>query len=246
MKILVTGGTGTLGRVVAERLLEGGHEVRVLSRRPAPPDTAYAWRTGDLRDGSGLDVAVAGVDTIVHCATTVRGEVDATARLLRAASGVRHLVYISIVGVDRIPFFYYQAKLRSERLVEASGVPWTIQRATQFHDLIASIAEAQKRLPAVLTLKGRFQPVDVRDVADRLITLALGEPAGRVEDMGGPEVRDSAELARTYLRAAGRRRRVLALRVPGAAARALREGANLTPEHATGKITFDRFLAERF
>jgi uncharacterized protein YbjT (DUF2867 family) len=248
--ILVTGGTGTLGKVVAERLLADDREVRVLSRRPAPASTPYAWRTGELRSGDGIDAAVAGVDTILHCATTVGrgGDVAATRKLVEAArrAGSPHLVYISIVGVDRVPFFYYNAKLATERVVEDSGLPWTIVRATQFHDLVAGMSEAQRRLPVTFTLAGGgFQPIDVREVADRLVELALGQPSGRVPDMGGPQVRDARDLARTYLHAVGRRRRIVPVWLPGKAARAYREGGNLTPENAVGKITFEQYLAER-
>jgi uncharacterized protein YbjT (DUF2867 family) len=245
--ILVTGGTGTLGRVVAERLLTAGHEVRVLSRRPAPAETPYTWRTGELRGGAGIDAAVAGVRTIVHCATTVGrgGDVAATRNLVEAArdAGSPHLVYISIAGNERVPFFYYRAKLEAEHLIEASGLPWTILRATQFHELIAWMFRIQKRLPAIFTLSGvRFQPIAVAEVADQLVELALGEPAGRVPDIGGPEVREAADLARTYLRAIGRRRPVVPVWVPGKAARGYRDGGNLVPEHAVGKMTFDQFL----
>lgn len=239
--ILVTGGTGTLGRVVAERLLGDGREVRVLSRRPAPAGTPYAWRTGDLRTGAGIAAAVDGAGTIVHCASTVNrgGDVAATRRLLGTGA---HLVYISIVGIDRIPFFYYSAKLATERLIQESGDPWTILRATQFHDLIAGFTKRQVRLPVTFTLKGRFQPIDAREVADRLIELALGRPQGRVPDIGGPEVRDATDLARAYLTAVGARRPVVAIPLPGKAGRGFRAGENLAPGHAVGKITFEEYL----
>ncbi|WP_236788659.1 SDR family oxidoreductase [Amycolatopsis sp. GM8] len=244
--ILVTGGTGALGRVVAKRLLGDGREIRVLSRKPAPVGTPYAWRTGDLKTGAGIAEATEGADTIVHCATGASGGGDAatTRRLIEATRGA-HLVYISIVGIEKIPFLYYNAKLATERLIQESGLPWTILRATQFHDLVAGLTKAQLRLPVTFTLKGRFQPVDVREVADRLVELALGQPSGRVPDMGGPEVRDSTDLARTYLAAVGRDKPVVAISLPGKAARAFRAGANLTPEHADGKVTFEQYLAER-
>ncbi|MTD53552.1 SDR family oxidoreductase [Amycolatopsis pithecellobii] len=243
--ILVTGGTGTLGRVVAARLLGNGREVRVLSRRPAPAGTPYAWRTGDLKTGAGIAHAAQGVDTIAHCATGSlgAGDVAATRTLVDAVRGA-HLVYISIVGIDKIPFPYYKAKLATERLIENSGLPWTILRATQFHDLVAALTRVQASLPITFTLKGRFQPVDVREVADRLVELALGHPASRVPDMGGPEVRDSRDLARACLAAAGRKKPVVAISLPGKAARAFRAGANLTPAHADGKITFEQYLDE--
>lgn len=240
--ILVTGGTGTLGRVVAERLLGDGREVRVLSRREAPNGTPYAWRTGDLKTGVGIAAATEGADTIVHCATGI-GDAAATRKLIEAGNGA-HLVYISIVGIDKIPFFYYNAKLAAERLIEDSGLPWTILRTTQFHDLVARITKAQLRLPVTFTMKGRFQPIDVRDVADRLVELALGQPSGRVPEMGGPEVRDARDLARAYLASVGRNRPVVSVSLPGKAARAFRAGAHLTPGHAVGKVTFEQYLSE--
>ncbi|WP_432094220.1 SDR family oxidoreductase [Streptomyces sp. bgisy100] len=247
--VLVTGGTGTLGRAVVRRLLDDGRPVRVLSRRPrAEADRMpYTWATGDLRTGEGLDAALDGVTAVIHCATANgRGDVEATRLLTEAAqrAGRPHLVYISIVGIDRLPLGYYRAKLAAERLIEHSGLPWTVLRATQFHDLVARMTSAQRRLPVVLTVAGvRFQPVDVREVADRLAELAAGPAAGRVADMGGPEIRDATDLARSCLRAAGVRRRVVPLRLPGALVAGLRRGGNLVPDRAVGRITFEEFLA---
>ncbi|MET8677525.1 NAD(P)H-binding protein [Streptomyces sp. NPDC004647] len=248
--ILVTGGTGTLGRPVVRRLLDDGREVRVLSRRPRPVEdrSPYDWATGDLSTGSGLDSALADTGVVIHCATSGgRRDVDGTRLLTEAArrAGVTHLVYISIVGIDRVPFGYYRAKLESERLIENSGVPWTVLRTTQFHDLIAKISQVQRRLPVTLTLAGTsFQPIEVREVADRLVELATGEPAGRVADMGGPEIRGTADLARSYLRSVGRRRPVLPLWLPGRLPKGLRQGSHLAPDRAVGRTTFDEFLSE--
>jgi uncharacterized protein YbjT (DUF2867 family) len=241
--ILVTGGTGTLGRLVTERLRAGGHEVRVLSRRTQP----YAV---DLREGgSGLDAAVEGVDTIVHCASTqTGGDETAAAHLIAAArrAGVGHLVYISIVGVDRVPFPYYRTKLAVERMIEESGLGWTVLRTTQFHDLPVMLFQRLARLPVVLLPAGvRDQPVEVAEVADRLAELAAGAPAGRVEDMGGPEVRTFESLARAYLRATGRRRVVLSVPLWGKAYRGFKAGGHLAPERAVGKGTFEEYLARR-
>ncbi|UQA96550.1 SDR family oxidoreductase [Streptomyces halobius] len=249
--ILVTGGTGTLGRPLIDRLLDAGHDVRSLSRRPhtgteRPRLRVYAV---DLRDGTGLDAAVAGVDAIVHCATTpTGGDTDAAGRLIAAAKAahVPHLVYISIVGVDRIPLRYYRAKLAVEGAIEESGLGWTVLRTTQFHDLVLRVIKAGARSPVLPVLPGvRAQPVDVREVADRLAELAVGEPAGRVPDMGGPEVLDFGDLARATLKAGGRRRLLLPLWLPGPSFAAFRRGENLTPEHADGTRTYAEFLAER-
>ncbi|MBC2905186.1 SDR family oxidoreductase [Streptomyces cupreus] len=242
--ILVTGGTGTLGRLVVERLGADGHEVRVLSRHTQP----YAV---DLREGGpGLDAAVSGVDTIVHCASSPRGgDEEAASHLIAAArrAGVGHLVYISIVGVDRVPFGYYRSKLAVEKLIENSGVGFTILRATQFHDLLVQVFGVLSKPPVMLLPAGvRDQPVDVAEVADRLVELALAAPAGRVEDMAGPEARALDSLARAYLKATGRKRRVVNVPLAGKAYRAFRAGGHLAPERAVGKGTFDEHLAVRF
>ena len=138
MKVLVTGGTGVLGRELV-RLLDDRAEVKVLSRRPT--DRPGYFR-GDLDTGEGLAAAIDGVDVVAHCATAAdyrrpRRDVDGTRRLLEAAGGQQpHVVYISIVGIDRIPLGYYRAKLATEDLIRGSGVPWTVFRTTQFHDLV--------------------------------------------------------------------------------------------------------------
>ncbi|WP_046731950.1 SDR family oxidoreductase [Streptomyces humi] len=240
---LVTGGTGTLGRLVAARLRADGHEVRVLSRHAQP--YAVDLRTG----GAGLDTALAGVDTVVHCASTPKGgDERAAANLIAAArrASVGHLVYISIVGVDRVPFGYYRAKLAVERLVEESGLGWTVLRTTQFHDLLVTLFEGLAKAPVLAVPRGvPDQPIEVAEVADRLAELAGAGPAGRVADMGGPEVRSLESLARAYLKASGRRRAVVGVPLFGGAYRAFRDGGHLTPERAVGKGTFEDFLTRR-
>jgi uncharacterized protein YbjT (DUF2867 family) len=255
--ILVTGGTGTLGRLVVRLLAADGRAVRVLSRRDRPdaqgqpdqgqPDQGHIeWAIGDLRKGSGVGAAVAGATAIVHCATG-RGDVRSAVNLIEEARLERpHLVYISIVGVDRVPVGYYKSKLEAERRIEASGLPWTIMRATQFHQLILRGCEALAHLPVLPVPAGSFQPIEAAEVAERLAGLALGPPARRVPDMGGPQVRDAGDLARAYLRARGRRRAVVPVTLPGKAFAGFRRGGNLARDNAVGRITFDQFLAERF
>ncbi|MER6432289.1 NAD(P)H-binding protein [Streptomyces sp900105245] len=242
--ILVTGGTGTLGRVVTDELRAGGHEVRVLSRHARP----YAV---DLREGGpGLDTALAGVETVVHCASSPRGgDEKAAAHLIEAArrATVGHLLYISIVGVDRVPFGYYRSKLAVERQIEDSGLGWTVLRTTQFHDLVVSVLRGLAKSPVLVLPAGvADQPVEVTEVARRLAELAIAAPAGRVPDMGGPQVRSFDSLARSYLRATGRRRPIVRLPLFGKAYGAFRAGGHLAPDHAVGKVSFEQHLAHRF
>ncbi|MFU8947984.1 SDR family oxidoreductase [Mycetocola zhadangensis] len=241
MHILVTGGTGTLGRLVVERLRAASHSVSVLSRRTGP-----GLITGDLLRNTGLEAAVGGVDVIVHCATG-SNDVRATTNLVNAAvwSGSPHIVYISIVGVDRIPFVYYRQKYRAEAVISESSLPFTILRATQFHNLVASIFDAQRWSPVLVVPTISVQPVEVSEVADVLAGLATSPPAGRVPDFGGPEKRQLSEFARDWEQMTGRSRKHLPLRVPGAAFRAFRQGLHTTPENTKGVGTFTRFLETR-
>lgn len=251
--ILVTGASGTLGRPVTRLLAEAGAEVRALSRRAREPEAGVTWCRGDLVSGEGVEDALAGVETIVHCASDplhAKRDLPAARTLVDAArrQGAPHLVYISIVGVDTIPYRYYKIKYAVERAIEDSGLPYTILRATQFHTLPDAVFAALTKVPGVVLLpRGlRDQPVDVGEVAGRLAELALAAgPARRVEDMGGPEVLTVEEMMRDYLEARGLRRPVrVPVPLPGRAARAFREGRHLAPDRAVGKRTWGQFLAE--
>lgn len=255
--ILVTGGTGTLGRLVVPRLRDAGCTVRVLSRHGGESEQGIERVTGDLATGEGIEAALQGAEIVVHCAGSSKSDEDKAVNLVRAAvpAGVRHLVYISVVGADRIPlksaldramFGYFGSKLAAERVVADSGVPWTTLRATQFHDLTLLTAQQMSRLPVIPVPGFRFQPIDAGEVAARLVELALGAPAGLVPDMGGPRVYAMAELVRGYLRARRRHRPIVPVRVPGQAARAFGAGANLAPDRAVGQRTWEAFLADRF
>jgi uncharacterized protein YbjT (DUF2867 family) len=255
--ILVTGGTGTLGRQVIPRLRNTGGDVRVLSRHGRADEDGIRYLTGDLATGEGVGLAVDGVETIIHCAGTAKGDEVKARHLVEAASraGVRHLVFISVVGADRIPvqsgidramFGYFAAKRAAEQVIAGSGLPWTTLRATQFHDLVLTVARQLARLPVLPVPAGvRYQPVDAGEVAARLAELALGPPSGLVPDLAGPRAYELADLLRSYLRAAHRRRPVLPVHVPGRAARALRAGANLAPDRAVGHRTWEEYLAGR-
>jgi len=239
-QILVTGGTGTLGRHVVTNLRETGDDVRVLSRRVGVGDL-----TGDLLTGVGIAAALRGVDTVVHLATG-RHDDEATRVLVTMAEATRveHLVLVSIVGVDQIPLPYYRRKLMAEQHVIASALPYTILRATQFHELVAGLFSAQRRLPALLTPGFALQPIAAGEVAARLRVLCAGAPAGRVDDIGGPEVLPGRALAQLWLESAGERRRVWPLRLPGGAYAAYAAGHNLVPGPAYGEQTFREHLAE--
>ena len=257
VSILVTGATGTLGRLVVARLRAIDRPVRALSRSDRTSEDGTEWIAGDLETGRGIDAAVEGVETIIHCAGNPTGDAETTQTLVRAAAraGAPHIVFISVVGADDVPlagrvdramFGYFGSKRGAEQVVTASGLPWTTVRATQFHELLFTVAEQMSKLPIVPVAAGfRFQPVAAEEVAMRLVELALGPPSGLVPDVAGPRLYGMRELIRAYLRASGKHRLILPIPLPGRAARAFRAGVNLAPERAVGRRTWEEFLVAR-
>ena len=254
--ILVTGGNGNLGSRVVAQLRAAGQDVRVMSRHPHAVEGIESV-AGDLTTSDGVASAVAGIEVVVHLAGTAKGDGAKARHLVVAATaaGVCHLVFISVVGADQIPmagavdrvmFGYFGEKHAAETAIAESGIPWTTLRATQFFDLSLVTAEAMAKLPLIPIPAGfKFQPIDADEVAARLTELALGSPAGLVPEMGGPEIFDWADLVRAYLSAAGKHRPIVRVPTPGRAAAAIRAGANLAPDRAVGRRTWQEFLAER-
>jgi uncharacterized protein YbjT (DUF2867 family) len=254
MNVLVTGGTGTLGRHVVMQLRQAGHRARILSRHPkGHVDTVQ----GDLATGAGLPRALRGMHAIIHAASATTDllkwratDVAGTRRLLTLArdAKIRHVVFISIVGMDGVGYPYYWTKRAAEAVVRENIAPWSIFRATQFHTLMESFLESFSHLPGLATVPfgWQFQPVDPRDVAGRLVQVIQDEPAGLLPDFGGPEVRDFKSIAQSWLAARKARKRLVNLWLPFKWSRQFAEGRLLCPEHKDGTITFERYLAEKY
>jgi uncharacterized protein YbjT (DUF2867 family) len=251
MTVLVTGASGTLGSAVRPRLVAEGHDVRPMSRR-----ARAGWITADLSTGVGLTEAVRGADAIVHLATapgrarqTRETDVAGTRRLLTAAvaAGVRHVVYVSINGADRVPLGYYRVKLAAEAVVRASGVPFTILRAAQFPTLIDTVLTVSSRLgPLLLDPAFMLQPVHVDDVAERIAELLAEPAAGRTTEFAGPQALSLDELGRSWLAARHARRPVARITVPGRTARAVRAGGLTTEAVPAGSLTWQDYLAAKY
>lgn len=255
--ILITGGTGTLGRHVVPLLLDAAHDLRILSRQARPRADGVEYVTGDLATGDGVEAAVDGAELILHLAGSNKNDDTKAHHLTRAAAraGVGHLVFISVVGADRIPiesaidrmmFGYFGAKLAAERAVAESGLPWTTLRVTQLHQSMLKVAQSTSKLPVVPAPDFRFQPVDAGEVAGRLVSLALDPPARLVPDMGGPRAHSLRDLLRTYLRTRGKHRLIVPVPTFGKAAAAFRGGANLASDRVVGRLSWEDFLTGTF
>jgi uncharacterized protein YbjT (DUF2867 family) len=250
--ILVTGGAGKLGCLVVKYLSEAEYPVRGMSRRASPGEDwpGAEWKQADLVTGAGLAEAVQGIDVVVHLAGKGNWKVDfeGTRRLLDAArqANVSHMVFISIVGIDKVPWAGGKAKLASEDLIAHSGLPWSILRATQFHYGIDFLLNFLTRLPLVALMPADLllQPVAEEEVARRLVEIVQAGPSGRLPDMGGPQVYTTGELARIWLKQRGMHRTILPIFLPGKMARALRQGGNTCPQQATGTVSWEAWLQQ--
>ena len=243
----MTGGTGRLGRRLFQPLQDAGHQVRQMSRRGTGPGGVR----GDLATGSDLGTALAGAEIVVHAASDPRGDpwqvdVAGTRRLVEAIDRGRlqHLVYVSIVGVDRIPYGYYRAKWAAEQVLLASGLPVTLLRATQFHEFADELLEQARRGPVVPVPMGwRVQPVDAGEVAAHVVEVCGRPPAGSVVEFGGPEELSVAELARAWAAVKAPGAHVVATPVPGKLSAALRDGAAVPTGGSRGRRTYGEHLA---
>jgi uncharacterized protein YbjT (DUF2867 family) len=244
MRIAVAGGTGLVGRYVVQAARAAGHQAVVISRSAGV----------DLRTGTGLAAALDGADAVIDVSNTttlsraksVRFFETVTGKLLaaEAGAGVRHHVALSIVGIDRVPVGYYAGKLRQETLIETGVVPWTVLRATQFHEFPAQQL-ARVRGPVVPVLEAPAATVAAREVADHLVALAAGPAQGHVPDLAGPETHSLSDLTRQLMRALGRRGLVIPIRLPGRTGTLIARGALLpTRPGPRGQQTFSEWLAE--
>lgn len=242
MRVAVAGGTGVVGCYVVDALAEAGHTPVTLSR----------GRGVDLVTGTGLQEAVSGVDVVIDVSNVVTtGRVKsmkffetATTNLLEVgrSTGVRHHVVLSIVGVDRVKFGYFEGKVRQEELALSGAVPATVLRATQFHEFPGQVLE---RVPGPVAVVPRqlIRPVAAAEVASELVSIALGEPQGLAAEFAGPEEHQLVDLARRILSKRGRRRPVLAVRMPGEGGRAMASGGLLPgPGARFGQQTFDEWI----
>lgn len=255
-RVLVTGGTGALGKWVVNYLSEKKYSVSILtSKEDISPENGVSIFTGDLANNTGLFKATAEADVIIHCASNPqnfeRVDTEGTQNLLKAINKQRasHFIYISIVGVDKSEYPYYKAKHVVEKMIAESGIPYTIIRTTQFHNFVLSIAQtliAEQQNGLVTTPPGmRFQSIHIREVAEKLVDV-VEQSAGFISEFGGPEVLSFQEMVQQYLVATRTNLRIKSSNMEGERYKLFRSGVNLCPDNKNGKITWQEFLKEKF
>jgi uncharacterized protein YbjT (DUF2867 family) len=210
MKIVVIGGTGLIGSKTVGILRQRGHEVLAAS-----PNTGVNTITGE-----GLKEALAGAQVVVDLANSPSFEDKAVLEFfetsehnllpVEAAAGVGHHVALSIVGTDRTPDNgYFRAKVAQEKLIETSGIPYTIIRSTQFLEFLGGIAASSANGNVVRLSPGQFQPIAADDVAAIVADVALAAPRNGIVEIAGPERAPFSEIVARYLKAVGDPREVV-------------------------------------
>src|SRR5215471_19069319 len=210
MKIVVIGGTGLIGSKTVAILRQGGHEVVAAS-----PSTGVNSLTGE-----GLTAAMAGAQVVIDLANAPAWDDQAVLAFFEtsgrnllaaeAAAGVQHHVAVSIVGTDRMPDNgYFRAKVAQEHLIEASGLPYTIIRSTQFLEFLGGIAAASAEGNIVRLSPGLFQPIAADDVAPLVAEVALAAPRNGIVEIAGPERAPFNAIVARYLQAVGDPREVV-------------------------------------
>lgn len=245
--ILITGGTGKLGKCLASLLQEQNVDFTIGSRRNASGAANFAVM--DLLENRGVQEAVRDKQLIFHLATDLKRDCEATKNLLKALkpeSGV-HLVYASIVGIDKVPFGYYKQKVASENAIKRSGVAFTILRATQFHEFIDQLLSGFLRYPIGLLPKDVVsQPIETRMVAKELYRLSQERVANATYEIGGPETWSFGQMASMWLQHTGKSRWIINIPLWGNLGRAFRIGSLTTGNVCSDSIRWKQWLAQKY
>jgi uncharacterized protein YbjT (DUF2867 family) len=251
--VLITGGTGTLGQEISKQLIKKGYVVNILSSREKPDIASFTnIIQGDLTDTPSLKKVVESAEIIIHCASNPKNaqavDIEGTKNLLSLldSNTCKHFVYVSIAGVDKSDYPYYQTKYAVEKLIEASGVPYSILRATQFHDLvlcrIIQVFDQGIGKPLQIPANMRFQSIDKTDVATVIVKLVKGQPNNTVLTIGGPEVLTFEAMIQTYFAQSGRNEEIEYIKPSLAFHHIFTTGINLCPENIVDGITWAGYL----
>jgi uncharacterized protein YbjT (DUF2867 family) len=242
--------------VVDLLLLHKEFEISILSSRVKAhsPGNVKIFK-GDLTNSIGLANATENAEIIIHCASDPGNfkqvDIDGTHNLLSSLNKrTRHFIYISIVGVDKSNYPYYQAKHQAEKMIAGSGIPHTILRTTQFHSFVLAMLQpfAENKANGVVKIpKGmKFQSVDIKEVAQKLVELSLEEASGLLPEFGGPEILSFEKMSRIYLDIMKLKSIIEPADFEGVRYELFRTGVNLCRDNLFGKVTWQEYLKDKF
>ena len=251
MRILVTGSTGQLGSTLLKQLNGSDYQVKLTSRRKPEGIEHFEWVYSDLLTGEGIEEAIKDVEVIIHAATSpIKNskivEVSGFKEFLGKLHHIKHFIYPSIVGIDEIPFKYYQQKYEAENLLKNSSIPHTIVRSTQFHHFVENIFISKPLFKRYIVPRNiKFQSVDVSEFANHLIALVEKDPQGRADDFAGPDIMTLREMAELKININNEPNKVLSIPVPGKLYKSFSAGKNTNSIRKMGNITFEEYLLEK-
>jgi uncharacterized protein YbjT (DUF2867 family) len=248
--ILITGASGALGKQLCSVMHENSIGFRAASRTKPGLPYEFEFHKTDLDTGEGFEEALSGIKYIFHLASgtsrrNIKTDADKTEGLIYTAKKQKiiHFIYISIVGIDKIPYSYYTDKLETEKRIINSGLPYTIFRATQFHEFIDLVFTKLTRFPFGLIPKAfKIQPVEAKAVARELLNIYRSEPLNTIINKGGPEILTLGEMVKPWLKAKNKRKLILNFPWPGKTAVALKKGYNTCEETVSKSITWKQYL----
>ena len=254
-KVLVTGGSGTLGREVVNELLSQHYETCILTSKE---NTVMSGNcrifVGNLEKNTGLKDALNNTDVVIHCASnpkkSLKVDIEGTRNLINAIdrNKTRHIIYISIVGVDKSNYPYYKIKVDVENIIKECGIPFTILRTTQFHNLVLNIISGLETIDGIINVPQgmKFQSIDVGEVAGYLVELIKGDGCGLLPDRGGPEILGIEEIVKSYLEISGLKNTFKLCEIKNERNDMFSSGINLCPSNKYGKISWRQFLLAQF
>ena len=255
-KLLLTGGTGQLGRTLLKGISTGPLRINVMTRnKGVDPSTAdLSYITADLSNYGTLETLGTDYDIVVHCASDPRKsdsiDREGTRNLLKGLkdSSIKHFVYISILGVDKTTYPYYQNKLRAENLIIASGIPYTILRIAQFHNFVHDrilnpVMDGNESFTIPTGLE--FQSIDLIDVCEEIQESIKRGPTNSILKIGGPEVLTISEIVEIYENTIPINKKITMTTHLNDFQKLFTTGINLCPDHKRGKITWKDYLLKK-
>lgn len=252
-EILVTGASGNLGTHLLKILDRENMSYQSTTRKKIEINNNNYNKLVffDIITGEGIEDACRGKQIIFHLASSTKkpygkGDVWGTKKLVLAAqkNNIEHFIFISIVGIEKVPLNYYRYKLEAEEVIKQSGIPYTILRTTQFHELIDMLMQNFLKYPiGVLPMKAKNQPIETRIVAEELYKISQKKPLNGILNLGGVEVLNFKQMAKKWQQATGKKRIIIPIPIVGKFLSSVKDGDLTCPEKkANQTCTWDEYL----